>query len=131
MQNETSKIVKTLGTDDSVNVCDCCGKNNLKETIAFETECGEVVHYGVVCASRAIGKPAKVVRAEVKSADNAKFEAELEAKRAAANDRFAKWVLHLVSITGGIKDFAGSWDVFKMIQAAGGYAKASESFKAQ
>ena len=129
MQNEQDKIVKILGTDDSVNVCDCCGKSNLKETVALETESGSVVHYGVVCASRSIGVPAKSVKSQARSANDEKFESELQEKRKKADFIFAKWVSHLVALTGGIKDFSGSWDVFRMIQAAGGYAKAKESFK--
>lgn len=128
MQNETSTIVRNLGTDDSVNVCDCCGKTGLKNTVAFETESGDVVHYGVVCASRAMGKPANVVRLETKVADDAKAAAKRAADDAAQRARFQKWVAHLVALTGGRFDYAGKPDVFAMLQAAGGYAKAVQSF---
>lgn len=44
-----------LGIDDAVTVCDCCGKKNLKCTVALETQDGEVVRYGRDCASKAMG----------------------------------------------------------------------------
>jgi predicted metal-binding protein len=52
---------KQLGTDDSVNTCDCCGKTGLKFTFAVELDSGEVVHYGSTCVTRHTGKtPAKI-----------------------------------------------------------------------
>lgn len=41
-----------LGTDDSINTCDCCGRSNLKHTVIVQTEDGEILHYGSVCATR-------------------------------------------------------------------------------
>lgn len=43
---------RILGTDDSVNSCDCCGRTGLKFTVTIELESGEIVHYGQVCATR-------------------------------------------------------------------------------
>jgi hypothetical protein len=45
---------KILGVDDSITSCDCCGKSNLKKTVALDAE-GEIVYYGVNCAARALG----------------------------------------------------------------------------
>jgi hypothetical protein len=40
-----------LGVDDSINTCDCCGKKNIKCTVALETvSTGEIVHFGRDCA---------------------------------------------------------------------------------
>lgn len=41
-----------LGTDDSVQTCDCCGRTNLKYTVTVQTEDGEILHYGSTCATR-------------------------------------------------------------------------------
>lgn len=60
-------MARALGTDDSVNTCDCCGKTNLKFTVAIELDGGEVVHYGQVCASRNTGKSRPVINAEIKA----------------------------------------------------------------
>lgn len=44
---------KMLGISDEVTTCDCCGKNNLKRTVAIEMGDSEtVVFYGVDCARR-------------------------------------------------------------------------------
>lgn len=123
-----NKIIANLGTDDSVNTCDCCGKTNLKATVAFETESGDVVHYGVVCAARAMGKDAKAVQSETRTADNAKREAAREAAEQAHQASMKRWVAHLVSLTGGLFYCNGEPDICRMLQAAGGYAEAEKSF---
>jgi hypothetical protein len=46
-------IAQFLGTSDEVNSCDCCGKQNLKSTVALDVD-GEVLYYGVTCAARAL-----------------------------------------------------------------------------
>lgn len=47
-------IPKALGVTDEVTVCDCCGKKNLKCTVALEMEDGSIVHYGRDCAAAAV-----------------------------------------------------------------------------
>lgn len=50
------KITKTvvLGITDAITDCSCCGKANLKYTVAIEiVETGEIVFYGSVCATKA------------------------------------------------------------------------------
>lgn len=51
-------MIKYLGTDDSINTCDCCGKSSLKHTVGLDFD-GEILHYGVVCAGRALGSKTK------------------------------------------------------------------------
>jgi hypothetical protein len=46
---------KIIGTDDSVNACECCGKSNLKFTFAVEVD-GEVLHYGSTCVTKWTGR---------------------------------------------------------------------------
>lgn len=43
-----------LGITDEITTCDCCGKKNLKCTIALETEGGDIVYYGRDCAGHAV-----------------------------------------------------------------------------
>jgi hypothetical protein len=47
--------MKYKGIVDNVNDCDCCGKTGLVKTVALETSEGEIVYYGVTCASIALG----------------------------------------------------------------------------
>ena len=43
-----------LGMTDERTSCDCCGKINLKKTVAMnDNETGTVVYFGVVCATDA------------------------------------------------------------------------------
>lgn len=124
------KITRCLGTDDSVNACDCCGRVDLKATVAFETELGEVVYFGVVCAARAMARNAAEIRRMAKNADNSKAEAVAAKAAAEAKAAMGRWVNHLVSLTGGVKDYAGQWDVFAMVRKAGGMTAARVGFEA-
>ena len=73
-------MTKALGITDEVTACDCCGKADLKCTVAIELDDGQIVHYGRTCASRNTGKPAKQINSEVR--------AELARKVAAASAEF-------------------------------------------
>lgn len=68
-------MAKALGTDDSVNTCDCCGKTNLKFTVAIELDGGEIVHYGQVCARRNTGKDQRTISREIREARQAAVNA--------------------------------------------------------
>lgn len=73
---------RALGITDSVTTCDCCGKSDLKCTVAIELDGGEIVHYGRVCASRNTGKSAATINSEVR--------AEQQRKENAARAEFVK-----------------------------------------
>lgn len=47
-------MFKLLGITDEITTCDCCGRSNLKCTVALENEAGEIVHYGRDCAGKAL-----------------------------------------------------------------------------
>ncbi|HSG19644.1 MAG TPA: hypothetical protein VLA31_02650 [Burkholderiaceae bacterium] len=68
-------MAKALGTDDSINACDCCGKINLKFTVAIELDDGEIVHYGQVCARRNTGKDQRTITSEIKAHQATKMAA--------------------------------------------------------
>lgn len=51
-------MISYLGVEDSVNTCDCCGKSNLKKTVALDID-GVKFNYGVICAGRALGTKTK------------------------------------------------------------------------
>lgn len=88
---------KILSTDDSVNVCDCCGKTGLKFTFVVETDDGEILHYGSTCVTKHTGRTAakafseiEAQAAAIKAAKEAEYnrtfeEITLRAKMAAAH----------------------------------------------
>jgi recombinational DNA repair protein (RecF pathway) len=48
------KTIKVLGITTDFNQCDCCGKENLKETVSIlDIASGVVVHFGTTCAAKA------------------------------------------------------------------------------
>ena len=53
--------LKFLGTTDTVVTCECCGRTNLKKTVALDDGFG-VRYYGTACAARALGKTTKAVK---------------------------------------------------------------------
>lgn len=56
-----------LCLDDSVNTCDCCGRKDLKATVLMQSELGELVHFGQVCAARNSGKTRQQVTTEIRA----------------------------------------------------------------
>jgi hypothetical protein len=48
--------MKALYLDDSVTTCECCGRTELKATVAMELSDGGILHYGRTCAARNSGK---------------------------------------------------------------------------
>lgn len=66
-------MLRVMGITDDVTTCECCGRVNLKCTVALDkcdaegNTTGEVVHYGRDCASKALkgnNKPANVKNIE-------------------------------------------------------------------
>ena len=47
-------MFKVLGITDEKLECECCGKTNLKCTVALEIAEGSVTYYGRDCAAKAI-----------------------------------------------------------------------------
>jgi len=120
-----------LGTCDNVNHCDCCGRTNLKRTVALNnTETGEDVYFGTSCAARALKMDVKAVKAAAKSADDERKAVERAERQAAAAAETERWTNFLIKATGGINDYAGRPDIFKMIEALGGYYAARDAYSA-
>lgn len=120
----TPRTVRFLGTTDEVDTCDCCGRTGLKSTVALSIDDGEPVHFGVVCAARALSRPAREIRSESSKADRERAERAAAERKAAFDAHFAKWTAFLAA-TG-----TGS-DVFTQIQSLGGIAVARALFKQQ
>jgi hypothetical protein len=70
--------MKILGTDDSVNSCDCCGKSGLKHTVIVEVN-GEILHYGSTCATRHTGLKSGQIKKQIENiAESIKHKAKEE-----------------------------------------------------
>lgn len=59
--------MKALYLDDSVTTCDCCGRTELKATVAMQLDCGGIVHYGRTCAARNSNKTSQQVTKEIRA----------------------------------------------------------------
>ena len=125
--------MKILGTTDEVTTCDCCGRQDLKSTVAFQTDDG-IAYFGCVCASKMFKVSARSIRADADKADEVNAAAKrLESSGAVAHDD-DEWqaFLSLECVRAGA--FAGRStkpDRCEQIQALGGYAAAVAKFDAQ
>jgi len=54
--------VRFVGVTDEVTTCECCGKRNLKRTVAISFDGGDPVYYGTDCAARTLGRKTSVVK---------------------------------------------------------------------
>jgi hypothetical protein len=59
--------MKALYLDDSITTCDCCGRTELKATVAMQLDCGGILHYGRICAARNSGKTSQQVTKEIRA----------------------------------------------------------------
>ncbi len=55
---------RLLGISDDVTVCECCGKADLKCTMALASDDGGLVRFGRDCGARALGWSVAADRAE-------------------------------------------------------------------
>ncbi len=85
-------MATAIGTTDTITICDCCGKVDLKLTVIMRLDDGMVVHYGTTCAGRNTGKTKQHIRDESAAyADEMQRRAQVEfkASREAADERRA------------------------------------------
>jgi len=119
-----------LGTSDEVTTCDCCGKSELKSTVAIsDDDAGETVYFGSTCAAKALKVQLADVKRGTAAADRAKQEARREAAAVAHRAEMVRWRAYLVEQTGGIRDFAGEFCIGMMIQKLGGFAAARAGYR--
>lgn len=96
-----------LGVSDEVTTCECCGKKNLKRTVAISFDGGSPVYYGTDCAARTLGRKASVVKDQMKALSYA--QKWLAAGR--TRESIADWLYHHgfpASVRDG-KLIIGSW----------------------
>lgn len=113
--------VKILGINDESDRCDHCGKTNLKRTIILDID-GEIVRYGVDCASRALNRKATLIERSAIVAESAaqlhirkvaEFEIALAKTKAEQNDylrrklgtRYAAWRSQFSTCADAMSDY--------------------------
>ena len=128
-----------LGTTDEVNTCDCCGRTDLKDTVALQDdETGDIVYYGCVCAAKKRNVPAKQIKSEAKKADEAKAKAARAERNRLDKIEDDKFQSFLDGKTVGMT-FSGNYygqtspsiNRFSQIQALGGWVTARAMYKAE
>lgn len=89
---------KVLGTSDDVTNCHCCGRQNLKYTVALQP-CdadggpdGEPVYFGTVCAAKAMRQSVRYVREQISAAELADA-ATRRAEQAAKDAAYSAWLV--------------------------------------
>lgn len=118
-------MVRFLGTSDDVTTCECCGRANLKSTVALLTEGATTpVYYGVTCAARSL----KMQNIEVAKAAR---QVERDHAAALAHEDYlawrvedARWQAFLDARAPGLRERADQ------IVAVGGYSVARADYLA-
>lgn len=59
--------MKALYLDDTVTICDCCGRTGLRATVAMKLNDGGILYYGRTCAARNSGKNQKEIKEEIET----------------------------------------------------------------
>lgn len=58
--------MQALFITDEVNTCDCCGRTELKATVAMQLSDGGILYYGRTCAARNSGKTSQQLTKEIR-----------------------------------------------------------------
>ena len=117
-------VVKVLGTVDDVDMCDCCGRKDLKKTVALQFEDAEPVYYGTTCAAHALKRPVKEFRKEVRSIDEENRAAGVRAGMNKMIDATRKWKAWLDI---QVPELFG--ETFRQIESLGGYIAAKRLYR--
>lgn len=56
---------RIAGISDDVTTCECCGRTDLKRTIALESGTGEIRYFGTACAAHAMGRSGRKASASI------------------------------------------------------------------
>ena len=65
---------KVLGSNDDENFCQLCNKQELQKVVWLEdTDTGEIIHAGVICASKLMRISSDEVKEQLKEAEYAKL----------------------------------------------------------
>jgi hypothetical protein len=115
--------VRFLGTTEEVTVCGCCGKENLKKTVAVSIDDTDPVFYGTDCAAQALKMGVKEVRRATRKADNDKADAKAQAVAIANQEEYQLFQSYLDVKVPSMKGAR-----FLQLQLLGGYQVAHASY---
>jgi hypothetical protein len=94
--------MKALYITDEINTCDCCGRTDLKATVAMQlSDGGGILHYGRTCAARNSGKTSKQIRQDVYAEEAAAIGRADNIRREVENARHA---LAIIDAPGAMND---------------------------
>ena len=93
--------MKALYITDEIDTCDCCGRTDLKATVAMQLSDGGILHYGRTCAARNSGKTQKQIKQEVYAEAAAAIGRADNIRREVENARHA---LNLIDAPGAMND---------------------------
>lgn len=131
MNKPTATTTATvLGISDEVTACDCCGRSDLKKTVALSFNGAAAVYYGTTCAALALGRKPVEIKADARAADKARRQAEEWARYQDHAAKTALWQSFLNERAPGIVDFDGKPNTFRQIERLGGYAAARAAYEA-
>lgn len=93
--------MRVLGINDDVTTCECCGKCNLKCTVALDRD-GETVYFGRACAARALKTTTtRIVRMAEDSTRQAEKEKRETVYEIGAVRSVVDWMVWTVGNNGG------------------------------
>jgi len=76
IRHHPSAAMKALYITDEIDTCDCCGRTDLKATVAMQlSDGGGILHYGRTCAARNSGKTSKQIKKEIADNRQARIDA--------------------------------------------------------
>jgi hypothetical protein len=73
--------MKALYITDEIDTCDCCGRTDLKATVAMQLSDGGILHYGRTCAARNSGKDQRQIKQEIADNKQARIDAAFDELR--------------------------------------------------
>jgi hypothetical protein len=113
---------KILGTTEDVTSCECCGRENLKKTVAISLDDADPMYFGTTCAARAVGWAAADMRRSIKRVEDEQKEKARLARNARIVAEQCAWFTWLDAHAPNINS------TFEQIQSLGGYQAARAAF---
>jgi len=119
-----TKRFDIAGISDDVDTCECCGRDNLKRTVALrDLDTGEVEFFGTTCAAHLLKMKATDLRSDARQVQRWKDEAARKARMEQARKDAAPWFRFL-------RESTDATEVADQIRELGGFAAARSKFAA-
>jgi ribosome-binding protein aMBF1 (putative translation factor) len=106
--------LKILGITDERTACECCGRDNLKKTVALDKD-GVVVYFGTECAAKAMGRTKVQVEKDIRTVARQTAEEAARERTRCCNEERAAYDSWKLATFG---DIADSLDRIRQYRAA-------------